>query len=49
MVNYFTKTLKGGVYVPAELAVCEYSLKHGVNRLYQTLINPGKYLFAFVV
>lgn len=41
MVNYFTKTLKGGVYVPAELSICEYSLKEGVHRMYQTLINPG--------
>lgn len=43
MVNYFTKTLKGGVYVPAELAVCKFSLKEGVSRVYQTLINPGKF------
>ncbi|XP_037819034.1 protein maelstrom 1 [Lucilia sericata] len=46
MVNYFTKTLKGGVYVPAELSVCEYSLKDGVKRMYQTLINPGVNIYG---
>ncbi|XP_059221665.1 protein maelstrom 1 [Stomoxys calcitrans] len=40
MVNYFTKTLKGGVYVPAELALCKFSLQEGVSSIYQTLINP---------
>uniref|UniRef100_T1PAS7 PiRNA pathway germ-plasm component n=1 Tax=Musca domestica TaxID=7370 RepID=T1PAS7_MUSDO len=46
MVNYFTKTLKGGVYVPAELAVCKFSLKEGVSRVYQTLINPGVNIYG---
>ncbi|XP_073828405.1 protein maelstrom 1-like [Musca autumnalis] len=46
MVNYFTKTLKGGVYVPAELAVSKFSLKEGVSRIYQTLINPGVNIYG---
>lgn len=46
MVNYFTKTLKGGVYVPAELSICEYSLKEGVMRIYETLINPGVNIYG---
>ncbi|XP_075149849.1 protein maelstrom-like [Haematobia irritans] len=41
MVNYFTKTMKEGLYVPAEIAVCKFSLKGGVHPIYQTLINPG--------
>lgn len=44
MVNYFTKTLKSAVYVPAELSVCEYCLKDGIKRTYHTLINPGMHL-----
>ncbi|XP_061403051.1 protein maelstrom 1-like [Musca vetustissima] len=46
MANYFTKTLKGGVYVPAELAVSKFSLKEGVSRVYQTLINPGVNIYG---
>ncbi|XP_013105572.2 protein maelstrom 1 [Stomoxys calcitrans] len=46
MVNYFTKTLKGGVYVPAELAVCKFSLLEGVSRVYHTLINPGVNIYG---
>ena len=46
MVNYFT--LRGGVYVPAEISVCEYSLKTGVNKIYHTYINPGK-MHAFLM
>lgn len=43
MVNYFTKTLKEGWYIPAEIAVCEYSLKDGIIREYHSLINPGNF------
>ncbi|XP_075158623.1 protein maelstrom 1-like [Haematobia irritans] len=46
MVNYFTKTLKGGVYVPAELAICKFSLQDGVSRVYHTLINPGVNIYG---
>ncbi|XP_013102997.1 protein maelstrom 1 [Stomoxys calcitrans] len=41
MANYFTKTMRDGVYVPAEIAVCRFSLRDGVQEVYQTLINPG--------
>uniref|UniRef100_A0A1A9WKI0 HMG box domain-containing protein n=1 Tax=Glossina brevipalpis TaxID=37001 RepID=A0A1A9WKI0_9MUSC len=41
-VNYFTKPMNDDrFYIPAELAVCEYSLKQGVSRIFHTLINPG--------
>ncbi|KAI9588850.1 protein maelstrom 1-like [Glossina fuscipes] len=45
-VNYFTKILKGNVYIPAELSVCEYSLKQGVSRIFHTLINPGTNVYG---
>ncbi|XP_064544941.1 uncharacterized protein LOC135432969 [Drosophila montana] len=37
MVNYYTKD----VYAPAELAVVQFTLKHGLRNIYHTLINPG--------
>lgn len=37
MVNYFTKDS----YTPAELAVVQFTLKHGMRNIYHTLINPG--------
>ncbi|XP_073825387.1 protein maelstrom 1-like [Musca autumnalis] len=46
MANYFTKTLKDGVYVPAEIAVAKFSLKGGVQQVYQTLINPGVSIYG---
>ena len=46
MVNYFTKTLKGGVFVPAEVSVCQYSLKDGVHRMYHTHVNPGVTIYG---
>ncbi|XP_005187156.2 protein maelstrom 1 [Musca domestica] len=46
MVNYFTKTLKDGIYVPAEIAVAKFSLKGGVQQVYQTLINPGVNIYG---
>ncbi|XP_017471127.1 PREDICTED: protein maelstrom 1-like [Rhagoletis zephyria] len=46
MVNYFVKSLKGGIYVPAEILVAEYSLKDGVCRKYHTFINPGPNIYG---
>lgn len=46
MANYFTKTLKEGIYVPAEIAVAKFSLKGGVQQVYQTLINPGVNIYG---
>ncbi|XP_061394810.1 protein maelstrom 1-like [Musca vetustissima] len=46
MANYFTKTLKDGIYVPAEIAVAKFSLKGGVQQVYQTLINPGVNIYG---
>lgn len=46
MVNYFTKTLKGGVFVPAEVSVCQYSLKEGVYRVYHTFVNPAVTIYG---
>lgn len=37
MVNYFVKD----IYVPAELAIAQFSLQGGVHRIFHTLINPG--------
>uniref|UniRef100_A0A1B0ACA5 Maelstrom domain-containing protein n=1 Tax=Glossina pallidipes TaxID=7398 RepID=A0A1B0ACA5_GLOPL len=45
-VNYFTKTLKGNVYIPAEVSVCEYSLKQGVSGIFRMLINPGTNVYG---
>lgn len=46
MANYFTKTLRGGVYVPAEIAICKFSLMEGVHNVYQTLVNPGVNIYG---
>ncbi|XP_075149923.1 protein maelstrom 1-like [Haematobia irritans] len=46
MANYFIKTLKGGAYVPAEIAICKFSLNEGVSDIYQTLINPEVNLYG---
>uniref|UniRef100_A0A1B0B350 HMG box domain-containing protein n=1 Tax=Glossina palpalis gambiensis TaxID=67801 RepID=A0A1B0B350_9MUSC len=45
-VNYFTKTSDGSVYIPAELSICEYSLKQGVIRTFHTFINPGVKMYG---
>lgn len=37
MVNYFVKD----IYIPAELAIAQFSLQGDVHRIYHTLINPG--------
>lgn len=37
MVNYFVKD----IYIPAELAIAQFSLQGGVHRIFHTLINPG--------
>lgn len=37
MVNYFVKD----IYIPAELAIAQFSLQGRVHRIYHTLINPG--------
>ncbi|XP_017019600.1 protein maelstrom [Drosophila kikkawai] len=44
--NYFTKALKSDVYMPAEFAACEYSLKEGIMSVYSTLIDPGHIIFG---
>ncbi|KAH8258868.1 hypothetical protein KR038_011113 [Drosophila bunnanda] len=44
--NYFTKALKSEVYVPAEFAACEFSLKEGIISVYGTLIDPGHIIFG---
>ncbi|XP_020816003.1 protein maelstrom [Drosophila serrata] len=44
--NYFTKALKSDVYVPAEFAACEFSLKEGIISVYSTLIDPGHIIFG---
>ncbi|KAH8380631.1 hypothetical protein KR009_011902 [Drosophila setifemur] len=44
--NFFTKALTRDIYVPAEFAACEYSLKQGILSLYSTLINPGHIIFG---
>uniref|UniRef100_W8CE96 Protein maelstrom 1 n=3 Tax=Ceratitis capitata TaxID=7213 RepID=W8CE96_CERCA len=46
MVNYFVKSLKGNIYVPAEISVAEYSLKDGVCRKYHTFVNPGPKIYG---
>lgn len=40
MANYFAKTTDCD-YIPAEIAVAEYSLKSGVNKKFHTFIDPG--------
>ncbi|KAL5278463.1 MAEL family protein [Megaselia abdita] len=45
-VNYFTKTIEGNVYLPAEISLCEYSLKNGVTRKFHNYINPGQNIFG---
>ncbi|XP_030385514.1 protein maelstrom [Scaptodrosophila lebanonensis] len=44
--NYFTKSLNSDVYLPAEFAACEYSLKSGMNSVYNTHIDPGALIFG---
>lgn len=46
-VNYFMKTFEGGIYIPAELSICEYSLKQGVIRTFHTFINPGAKMYGY--
>lgn len=40
MANYFYRTHKL-VYVPAEIAVCKFSIEKGLLKSYHTFINPG--------
>ncbi|EDW70262.1 protein maelstrom 1 [Drosophila virilis] len=42
MVNYFTKD----ACTPAELAVVQFTLKHGMRNIYHTLINPDGSQYA---
>ncbi|XP_016959605.1 protein maelstrom [Drosophila biarmipes] len=44
--NFFTKALTTDVYVPAEFAACEYSLKEGIRSIYSTMIDPGQIIFG---
>ncbi|XP_017084236.1 protein maelstrom isoform X2 [Drosophila eugracilis] len=44
--NFFTKALTTEVYVPAEFAACEYSLKEGIHSIYSTMIDPGHIIFG---
>ncbi|KAH8380721.1 hypothetical protein KR200_003032, partial [Drosophila serrata] len=39
--NFFTTTVSGDLYVPAEFSACKFSLKQGIMSWYTTLINPG--------
>lgn len=45
-VNYFTKSINGNVYLPAEIALSEYSLKDGITKKFHTHINPGENIFG---
>lgn len=42
--NYFTKTISNEIYIPAEFAACQFSLKSGKTSIYSSHINPGKLL-----
>ncbi|XP_039961078.1 protein maelstrom 1 [Bactrocera tryoni] len=46
MVNYFTRSLGSGCYVPAEISVAKYSLQEGVCRTYHSFINPGSEMYG---
>lgn len=46
MVNYFTKTLQGGVYLPAEISLCQFSLKDGINHKFHSFVNPGVNIYG---
>uniref|UniRef100_A0A0K8ULA0 Protein maelstrom n=1 Tax=Bactrocera latifrons TaxID=174628 RepID=A0A0K8ULA0_BACLA len=46
MVNYFTRSLGSGCYVPAEISVAKYSLQEGVCRTYHSFINPGAEMYG---
>lgn len=43
--NFFTKTIASDIYIPAEFAACQFSLKSGKTSIYSSHINPGE-LFA---
>lgn len=42
--NYFTKTISNDIYIPAEFAACQFSLKSGKTSIYSSHINPGELL-----
>ncbi|KAI8033192.1 protein maelstrom [Drosophila gunungcola] len=44
--NFFTKAVNADIYVPAEFAACEYSLKEGIRSIYSSLIDPGQIIFG---
>lgn len=46
MVNYFTKTLQGGVYLPAEISLCRFSLKDGISHKFHSFVNPGVNIYG---
>lgn len=43
-VNYFTRSISGAFYVPAEISVAKYSLEEGVCRTYHSFLNPGTHI-----
>ncbi|XP_037957648.1 uncharacterized protein LOC119687418 [Teleopsis dalmanni] len=38
--NYFTRTLRGGYYIPAEIAAVEFSLEDGIIATFHKCVNP---------
>ncbi|XP_037930569.1 protein maelstrom-like [Teleopsis dalmanni] len=38
--NYFAKSIKGDVFIPAEISLAEFSLKTGLLKTYHSLVNP---------
>ncbi|XP_037935532.1 protein maelstrom 1-like [Teleopsis dalmanni] len=45
-VNYFSKSLNGNIYVPAEISLAEFSLKRGIIKTYHTHVNPGVSMYG---
>ncbi|XP_017841177.1 protein maelstrom [Drosophila busckii] len=44
--NYFIKAVGNDIYIPAEFAACEFSLKTGMNSIYSSHINPGQLIYG---
>lgn len=47
MGNYFACNQDGGIYLPAEIAISEFSLKDGITNKFHSFINPGNVLFGY--
>lgn len=46
-VNIFCKTA-ADVVLPAELAICKFSVEDGVVAVYHTFIDPGELVFGIL-